>query len=50
MRLIAVALCLSLISCGTLPLDGALLERAMESPEVEPVSCQCNVTNEVVCH
>ena len=50
MRLIAVALSLSLMACSSLPLDGSVLQKAMESPEVEPVSCQCNVTNEVVCH
>ena len=51
LRLITTgALCLSLISCSSLPFNGAVLERAMESrDEVEPVSCQCNVTNEVVC-
>ena len=50
-RIIAGALLLSLISCSSLPLGGAVLERALESrDEVEPVSCQCNVTNEVVCH
>ena len=40
----AMALCLSLISCSSLPLNGALLDRALEPrEELEPVSCQCNV-------
>jgi len=39
-----MALCLSLISCSSLPLNGALLDRALEPrEELEPVSCQCNV-------
>ena len=49
-RIIAGALFLSLMACSSLPLGGAVLERALESrDEVEPVSCQCNITNEVVC-
>jgi hypothetical protein len=40
---IATLFSLLLVGCGSLPFDGKVLDAISEDPEVEPVSCQCNV-------
>ena len=41
MRLILLASLLA--GCSALPMDGTVLDAISEDPELEPVSCQCNV-------
>ena len=42
MRLLSLTILL-LAGCSALPMDGSVLDAISEDPEVEPVSCQCNV-------
>ena len=41
MRVLGILILLS--GCGSVPMDGSLLEAVKPPAEVEPTSCQCNV-------